>query len=217
MHNIANNNKRLHIFSPREIIPSQSDCFWLLREGIVKTCTWNEEGTAITLGYWGTGDVVGRPLSLVSPYQIECLNSVEAVSIPLRQCDRLSEAIRRHIQETEELLYIVRSERMYTRLLKILTWLARKFSCEVEEGRLICLPLTHQELAEVIGTTRVTVTKLINQLEQEGVISRPRRNSIVLNHRWEKDTLSSKSSSSGENSDVYEGGDGVVFNSPKKK
>lgn len=182
MQNIVNNHERLHSFSPREIIPSQSDCFWLLKQGVVKTFTWNEEGTAITLGYWGSGDVVGQPLSLVSPYQIECLNCVKAVSIPLRQCDRLSEPIRRHIQETEELLYIVRSERMYSRLLKILTWLARKFSCEVEGGKLIDLPLTHQELAEVIGTTRVTVTKLINQLDQEGVISRPRRNSIILNY-----------------------------------
>lgn len=181
MQNIVNNHKRLYNFTPREIIPAESDCFWLLKQGVVKTCTWNEEGTAITLGYWGKGDIVGQPLSLVSPYQIECLNPVEAVSIPLRQCDRLSEAIRRHIQETEELLYIVRSERMYSRLIKILTWLARKFSCEVEEGKLIDLPLTHQELAEVIGTTRVTVTKLINQLEQEGIISRPRRNSIILN------------------------------------
>ena len=181
MQNIANYHRRLHSFSPREIIPLQSDCFWLLKQGVVKTCTWNEEGTAITLGYWGSGDIVGKPLSLVNPYQIECLNLVEAVAIPLRQCDRLSEAIRRHIQETEELLYIVRSERMYSRLVKILAWLARKFSYEVEEGKLIDLPLTHQELAEVIGTTRVTVTKLINQLEQEGVISRPRRNFIILN------------------------------------
>ena len=180
MHSSSNNHRRLHSFSPREIIPLQSDCFWLLKRGVVKTCTWNEEGTAITLGYWGTGDVVGQPLSLVSPYQIECLNLVEAVSVPVRQCDWLSDSICRHIQQTEELLYIVRSERMYHRLVKILAWLARKFGREVERGKLIDLPLTHQELAEIIGTTRVTVTKLINQLEQEGVITRPRRNSIVV-------------------------------------
>ncbi len=183
MQNTSNNNKRLHTFSPREIIPLQSDCFWLLKQGVVKTCTWNEEGTAITLGYWGSGDVVGQPLSLVSPYQIECLNLVEAVSIPIRQCDWLSDSIRSHVQQTEELLYIVRSERMYHRLLKILIWLARKFGREVERGKLIDLPLTHQELAEIIGTTRVTVTKLINQLEQEGAIVRPRRNFIVLKPR----------------------------------
>lgn len=180
MQKTSETNKRLHIFSPRELMPLQPEHFWLLEQGVVKTCTWNEEGTAITLGYWGSGDIVGHALSLVNPYQIECLTTVEAVCISLRQCDWLSDSICRHIQQTEELLYIVRSERMYHRLLKILIWLAGKFGREVEKGKLIDLPLTHQELAEVIGTTRVTVTKLINQLEQEGVIARPRRNLIVL-------------------------------------
>jgi CRP-like cAMP-binding protein len=183
MQNTSAYDKRLHTFSQREIIPLQPDSFWLLQQGIVKTCTWNEEGTAITLGYWGAGDIVGQPLSLVNPYQIECLTAVEAASIPLSQCDCLSDSIYRHIQQTEELLCIVRSERMYHRLFKILVWLATKFGREVERGKLIDLPLTHQELAEAIGTTRVTVTKLINQLEQEGKICRPRRNSIVLQGR----------------------------------
>ncbi|HEY9739297.1 MAG TPA: helix-turn-helix domain-containing protein [Coleofasciculaceae cyanobacterium] len=34
----------------------------------------------------------------------------------------------------------------------------------------------------MIGTTRVTVTRLLNQFEREGVISRPRRHFIVLRH-----------------------------------
>ncbi len=174
------NDKRLYTFSARETLPLEPDYFWLIKQGIVKTCTWNEEGTTITLGYWGSEDVVGQPLSLLNPYQVECLTGVKADCIPLHQCDWLADSIRRHIQQTEELLCIIRSERMYYRLLKILTWLAQKFGREVERGKLIDVPLTHQELADAIGTTRVTVTKLINRLEQEGVICRPRRNLIVL-------------------------------------
>lgn len=171
---------RLHTFSPREVIPLKAEAFWLLKQGAVKTVTWNEDGTTITLGYWGIGDVIGQPLSQVNPYQIECLTFVEATCIPINQCDWLSDSIRRHIQHTEELLCIIRSERMYQRLHKTLVWLAKKFGREVEQGKLIELPLTHQELAEIIGTTRVTVTKLINQFEQEGLIFRPRRNLIVM-------------------------------------
>jgi CRP-like cAMP-binding protein len=161
-------------------MPLRSNFFWLLREGIVKTSTWSEEGSVITLGYWGSNDVVGQPLSLVRPYQIECLTTVTASCIPVNQSHRLADPIRRHIQQTEELLYIVRSERMYRRLYKILVWLAQKFGIEFETGKLIDLRLTHQDLAEIIGTTRVTITKLINQLEKEGIISRPERNTIVL-------------------------------------
>ena len=180
MQNTLISNSDLQTFQFREIIPLESNFFWLLKQGIVKTSTWNEEGSIITLGYWGTEDVVGKPLSLVHPYQIECLTMVKASCIPVHQSYRLSDSIRRHIQQTEELLYIVRSERMYQRLHKILVWLAQKFGREIEVGKLIDLRLTHQDLAEIIGTTRVTVTKLINQLEQEGIISRPERNTIVL-------------------------------------
>lgn len=174
------NDKRLYTFSAREIIPLEPDFFWLIKQGIVKTYTWNQEGTTITLGYWGSEDIIGQPLSSIDPYQVECLTAVEADCIPMHQCDWLADSIRRRIQQTEELLCIIRSERMYHRLLKFLIWLAQKFGREVEHGKLIDVPLTHQELAEAIGTTRVTVTKLINQLEQEGVICRPRRNLIVL-------------------------------------
>lgn len=180
MLNTANSDVTIRTFEPSETIPMQSNMFWLLKQGIVKTCTWNEEGSVITLGYWGEKDVVGQPLSLVYPYQIECLTQVKAFGVPLNQGHNLAESIRRHIQQTEELLYIVRSDRMYQRLRKILIWLAQKFGKEIEVGQLIQLRLTHQDLAETIGTTRVTVTKLINQLEREGIISRPERNSIVL-------------------------------------
>jgi CRP-like cAMP-binding protein len=87
-----------------------------------------------------------------------------------------------HTQQAEELLSIVRNERMHSRLQQILVWLAQKFGREVNSGRLIDLRLTHQAIAEVIGTTRVTVTRLLNQFEREGVISRPRRHYIVLRH-----------------------------------
>lgn len=169
-----------YTFHARETIPPKQDAFWLIKKGVVKTFTWDVDGTATILGYWGDGDIIGQPLSQVNPYQIQCLTQVNAACISLDQWSKLSEKICRYIQQTEELFCIVRSEKMYERLRRMLIWLANKFGRQVVEGKLIELPLTHQELADVMGTTRVTVTRLINQLEQEGLISRPRRNSILV-------------------------------------
>jgi CRP-like cAMP-binding protein len=52
---------------------------------------------------------------------------------------------------------------------------------------LIQLRLTHQELAETIGTTRVTVTRLMQSLEQQGSLCYSRRQQIVLRHPWWRD------------------------------
>jgi CRP-like cAMP-binding protein len=172
---------RVRNFNPGEKMSLQPNTFWLLKRGAVKTQTWDEEGTIVTLGYWGQNDIVGQPLSQVDPYQILCLTYVEATCIPAKHSSNLSEAIYRHIRQTQELLCIVRSDRMYQRLLRTLFWLSQKFGRQVETGQLIDLRLTHQELAEVTGATRVTITRLLNQFEQEGIITRPRRYAIVIN------------------------------------
>lgn len=172
---------KLQSFSPGEKMPLQPNAFWLLKRGAIKTMTWDEEGTVVNLGYWGVNDVVGQPLSQVEPYQVFCLTYVEAVCIPSKQSSAIADAIYQHLKQTQELLCIVRSERMHQRLIKILVWLSQKFGRRVEQGQLIDIRLTHQELAEVTGATRVTITRLLNQFEQQGVISRPRRYAIVVN------------------------------------
>lgn len=167
-------------FSRGDKIPLKANILVQIERGAVRTLTWTEEGTAVTLGYWGTGDVVGQPLSQIQPYQIECLTSVEVTYIPASQWCQAINRILRHIQQGEELLCIVRTERIHNRLLQLLAWLAGKFGRTVEQGKLIDLRLTHQEIAEVIGTTRVTVTRMLARFEAEGIIARPRRHVILL-------------------------------------
>ena len=172
-----------HTFKRRDLIPLRQSLLWQIDVGVVRTFTWDEAGTPLALGYWGPGDVVGQPMSRLNPYQIECLTSVEACCIPLNQSCQIIDAIYRHIQQTEELLCIVRLERIPQRLQQFLVWLAQKFGRKVEKGQLIDLRLTHQELAEVIGATRVTVTRQLKHFERDGIISRPNRNFIVLHDR----------------------------------
>ncbi|MGH2414226.1 MAG: Crp/Fnr family transcriptional regulator, partial [Microcystaceae cyanobacterium] len=180
MQNSLPANWRIRTFSCHDTMPFRQDTVWLLKRGAVKTLTWSEEGTIMTLGYWGAGDVVGQSLSQIQPYQIKCLTRTEASCIPLQQWNCIFDAMHRSLQQIEALLYIVRSERIHQRLLKILIWLAQKFGRDVEQGQLIELRITHQDLAEFAGTTRVTVTKLLNQFEQEGIIARPHRHSIIV-------------------------------------
>lgn len=167
-------NSKLSVFQAHATIPVKSESFWLIRRGIVKTTAWNLEGKIITLGYWGVGDIIGQPLSQASSYQIKCITSVEVIYVPLKYWNNLSEPICRYVQQMEELLCILRIEKMSDRLYYALCWLANKFGRQIEAETLIELPLTHQELADLIGSSRVTVTRLINQLEQEKMIARPR-------------------------------------------
>jgi len=167
------------VFSRRELIPLRKDILWRIERGAVRTVTWSEQGTLITLGYWGAGDLVGHPLSKVNPYQIECLTSVEMSILPSELWNQELEAMLLHIQQAEELLSIVHRKPVSLRLWQFLLWLERKFGRDVDQGRLIDLSITHQELAEVINTTRVSVTRMLQQFAEEGMLLRHERRLIL--------------------------------------
>lgn len=176
-------NLEQRVFKQQSLIPPQFDLLWRIEHGIVRTVTWDDMGTKSALGYWGAQDVVGQPLSRIAPYEIECLTSVEVTAVPASLWHHLLEPVLLHGQEIEQLLSIVHRDRIQLRLLELLTWLAQKFGRPIEQGTLIDLPLTHQQLAETISSTRVTVTRLLEQLEQDGLIGRIRRHIVLLSDR----------------------------------
>ncbi|TFI54265.1 Crp/Fnr family transcriptional regulator [Mastigocladus laminosus UU774] len=167
------------IFTRREVIPVRNDVLWRVERGAVRTLTWSEDGTFITLGYWGPGDLIGYPLSRVKPYQIECLTSVEVSVVAPHYWNQDVNALITHIQQAEELLSIVHRKPISLRLWQFLVWLSEKFGRDVEQGKLIELNVTHQEMAEVLNTTRVTVTRLLQQFEEEGNLLRHKRRIIL--------------------------------------
>ncbi|OUL27583.1 Crp/Fnr family transcriptional regulator [Nostoc sp. 106C] len=176
---IVNGQLPQRIFTRREVIPLRSEVLWRIERGAVRTLTWSEDGTFITLGYWGPGDIIGYPLSKIKPYQIESLTSVEVSVIPPQLWHQDIDALLSHIQQAEELLSIVHRKPISLRLWHFLVWLSEKFGREVEDGILLDLNVTHQEIAEVLNTTRVTITRLLQQFEEEGQILRNKRRMIL--------------------------------------
>lgn len=167
------------LFTRREVIPPRNDVLWRIERGAVRTLTWSEDGTFITLGYWGPGDIIGYPLSRVKPYQIECLTSVEVSIMPPHLWHQDINGLLSHIQQAEELLSIVHRKPISLRLWQFLVWLSEKFGRDVEQGKLIELNVTHQEMAEVLNTTRVTVTRLLQQFEEDATLVRHKRRIIL--------------------------------------
>lgn len=181
------NSPVIHTFKRRETLPSPKSALWQIETGAIRTFTFTEDATLIPLGFWGAGDIVGQPLCRIQPYQIECLSDVKAYRLESsqvlqgesEQCWQMNQMMLAHIHQLQELLQI-RSGLVPQRLQHLLEWLADKFGCYTEYGQRIELRLTHQDMAEAIGTTRVTVTRLLKQFEQQGVVSLSRQQGILL-------------------------------------
>lgn len=175
---ISKNTKQ--IFTRRAFLPQQNNSLWTIETGFVRTFTYLEDGTTVALGLWGPGDIVGRALSKLEPYQMECLTKVEAKILPFDEWTEPTETLLAHIQQAEELMVIRSHKKVDTMLIKLLAWLCKKFGSEVEKGRLIDMRLTHEDLAEMLGSTRVTITRVLGQFENEGLIDRLSLHRIVL-------------------------------------
>lgn len=169
-----------HQFATRTLLPIRQDSLWKIETGVVRTLTWIEDGTAITLGLWGEGDVVGKILSKVNPYCIECLTEVTATLLPIDRCYNITEELVAHIREAEALAVIRSYKTLEDCLFKLLIWLAKRFGHPSEQGQAIDLYLTHRDLAELLSVSRVSVTRALNKLEQQGLIHRLSRRLIVL-------------------------------------
>jgi CRP-like cAMP-binding protein len=148
----------------------------------MRTSILTEAGNIITTGYWGAGDILGYPLSAAQTCTIECVTSVEAWELSPEKWSLCLTDILRYSQQLESFAVLGRLERTELRLQQFLVWMAQKFGRELDVGCLIEVPLTHQAIAEAIGTTRVTVTRLLGQLRQKGILI-PQKRHLVLSGR----------------------------------
>jgi CRP-like cAMP-binding protein len=160
-------------FHRKDCLPSLTDEIWQIEKGIVRTVTWNPQGQVTTLGIWGKGDVLGAPLARISPYQMECMTSVVAKALPLTNHSQYwRDALLNHLCQTQELFRIIHQGSVAERLMHLLDWLSQRFGQPTAEGQVIDSFLTHHEISEIIGTTRVTVTRLLAKLEAQGKLTR---------------------------------------------
>lgn len=176
-------SSRISCFERRSRLPARRDYFWRIQSGVVRTLTCLENGSYVTLGLWGSGDVVSPILAKADPYQIECLTPVEATLLSLERYECVNEALIRQFQQLQAFIEILHCRPVDVSLLRLLSWLAKKFGREVEKGHLIDLRLTHQEIAEILGITRVTVTRVLREFEQQGAIARLPHKFIVVRDR----------------------------------
>ena len=160
----------IQYFARREILnPLRAD-LWRIETGMVRATAWLCDGSLTTLGFWGAGETIGSALFRSETYELECLTAVRAS--PLIAGTHPDLVMGSHIQQLQELLIIRSHKRIEDMLLQLLTWLGDRFGNWEETGIKLRFPLTHQDLAETLSTTRVTITRSLRQLENRGLICR---------------------------------------------
>ena len=168
-------------------VPLLKDHVWLVVRGMTKLVTSYMSGDEALLGLVGPNEPFGEPLSQVQPYQAVTLTDSDLLCL---RWDELSSkpdltgamllAMARRYRQCESLLALMGLRRVEERLRGFLELMARDYGQPCENGIRIGVRLTHQELATALGTTRVTVTRFIGQLRDEGwLVMEPGRHLVV--------------------------------------
>lgn len=158
---------------------------WKIHSGYVRSLTWNSEGESVPLGFWSKGDIVSNAIAQAHPYQVQCLTAVSVEC--LGNTYGYSQAVvLAQIRQSNDLLRIAYCRQTEQRLLQFVCWLAGAFGETTPAGRQVLIKLTHQEIAESIGATRVTITRLLKVLERTGKISWTAHEKIIYKKTFEQ-------------------------------
>ena len=186
-HNELRDGRRLHFYGKGETIPLVSQGVWQVCQGIVQLSTLCQNGEEVWLGWAEPSTFFGQWFSLLQTYQATALSDVHLIWFSLAEINAsprlaqtlLPQMVRRQ-RQTEALLAISGQRRVEDRLQHLLLLMKREIGESVAEGTRIGVRLTHQNLANAIGTTRVTVTRLLSKLKNEGAIGIDRDRHIIL-------------------------------------
>lgn len=147
---------------------------WQIEQGYLLVASWSEQGESFTLGLWGPGDLVIPSLMACSPVQLVALSPARIREANPEAKDRET-FLMRQSQQISTLLKLMRTRPAEARLFQLLIWMGERFGRISRRGVSLCfeeMNLTHRNLAEISGLTRVTVTKAISRFRQEGALVR---------------------------------------------
>ena len=186
----------LRTFERRSLIyvPSDlSDSLLLLLSGRVKLYHLTSEGKEVVLTLIEPGELFGELVLVNQRKREEFAEAMLPSKVVLIPSDAFREIMERHPevslgvsrlmglrrQRVERRLksLLFRSNR--ERLIFLLLELAEKYGERTEDGVLLKIRLSHQEMASMIGSTRESVTVLLGELQTAGTIQTRRREVLL--------------------------------------
>jgi CRP-like cAMP-binding protein len=159
-------------------IPLHDDEVCIISRGFVRTQTCSEAGEEAILGLIGPMMPVSSNFTLLNSYEVYALTSVDLLRLKWSEIEKSDDLIRElnhgliHRLRHTEILLALQSKRQTTeRLIGFLAFLAQFYGKPTSQGIRLEIRLTHQQIAHVLSTTRVTITRLMGALRKASLVS----------------------------------------------
>ncbi|MGH1394111.1 MAG: helix-turn-helix domain-containing protein [Trichormus sp.] len=180
-------DRPVYTYQKGEDIPLNPLIIYYICQGLVKLNTFCETGEEILVGLATPQMIFGSSMTSLPVYQATAISDVELVSIHVTEINLnpilsqiLSPKINQRLKQTESLLVTFGKRRVEDRLYHLLQFLKQEIGESVPQGTRLNVRFTHEEIANACGTTRVTITRLMGKLQQQGLIRFDDKKHMIL-------------------------------------
>ncbi|TVS04884.1 MAG: Crp/Fnr family transcriptional regulator [Cyanobium sp. PLM2.Bin73] len=171
-------------------VPLLKRSVWMVIRGMVKLSAISLQGDELLLGLAGPNEPFGEPLSNVQAYEARTLNDSDLLCL---SCEDLAaspdlaiallQGMAARYRQSEAMLALLGLRRIEERVRGFLELLANDYGQPCDQGLRLNVKLTHQELASALSTTRVTVTRVLGALREEGWLHIDSQRRLVIAHQ----------------------------------
>lgn len=171
------------------------EAVYFLKSGLVKVSKQDGEGREHTLHYVNPGDVFAEVVLFDAggyPATAEVVEDAEVGLIRNRDMDRvllknpgmtleMLKIMARRLRNSQQQIMDLALKDTTRRLAGLLLKLAEEHVVVKDNGVMIGLPLTNQELANLIGTSRETVNRILSEFRRRKVTTVVKQEGILVN------------------------------------
>jgi CRP/FNR family transcriptional regulator, cyclic AMP receptor protein len=186
---IAEIRRRQVIYLPGD--PGRTVYF--VNGGRVKISKVTRDGKELTLAYRGPGELFGEIALVEGGPREEMAEAMEnALLTEMERGDferliqtqpllglRLARLLTQRRRDIENKIENLVFKDVNSKLAELLIRLAAEFGVDDARGTLVALKITHQEMANLIGSTRETVSLTLSQFKRKGLIRTDGRKVII--------------------------------------
>ncbi|SMG49882.1 Crp/Fnr family transcriptional regulator [Paraburkholderia susongensis] len=171
--------------------------FFFLVSGRVQVGIFQEDGTEFILELMGPWSLIGEGTAIAGQRRMSTAIALEPCVVIKFDYVAIKQAFAQNVEFATTLMEVVAVKQWVLgmriqfmampkpelRIVELLRRLANIYGEADEVGVRIRTPLTHEQVASLTGTSRVTVTRTITRLKSEGVIQNEGQHFWVLDQR----------------------------------
>lgn len=180
----------------REVVYLPGDpgnSLFIVNGGRIKISKVTRDGKALTLNYVGPSEVFGETCLIEGGPREEMAEAMENSMITELERGDVEKLLQNHAQLGFQLTRILAQRRrelenkletlvfrdVTSKLAELLLQLSEEYGVEDSRGTMVALKITHQELANLIGSTRETVSLTLSQFKRKRLICTEGRKVII--------------------------------------